>query len=193
MPGRRHWAGVLLQNDNGNPTAFSMQNSTFSSASQAFEPDGVGNTSTLTDNSFLGNPAGDYNAINILNGSSTIQQNTISSYNFPPATSPDVSAFGIYMNCVTSGTVNNNHVGGTQVGIYLFNPTTCPTSGVTVTNNKVWGAQCIGIVVGQSNGSVVSNDIRSTQTAMRVPSAAAGNTIQSNTVNDTRAAIQQRS
>jgi hypothetical protein len=181
-------AGVLVQNDNGNPTAFSMQNSTFSSASQAFESDGVGNTSTLTDNSFLGNPANDYNAINILNGSSTIQQNTISSYDFPAAVTPDRSAFGIYMNCVTSGTVNNNRIGGTQVGIYLFNPTTCPTSGVSVTNNKVWGAQYIGIVVGQSNGSVVSNDIRSTQTAIRIPAASAGNTIQSNTLNDACAA-----
>jgi hypothetical protein len=181
-------AGVLVQNDNGNPTAFSMQNSTFSSASQAFESDGVGNTSTLTDNSFFGNPLGDFNAINILSGSSTIQGNTISSYDFAAAATPNTSAFGIFLTCVSSGAVTNNRVGGTQIGIFISTPTTCSTSGVSVTNNKVWGAQYIGIVVGQTNGSVVSNDIRSTQTAIRLPSASAGNTIQGNTVNDACAA-----
>jgi Right handed beta helix region len=181
-------SGVLVQNDNTNPTAVSMQNSTFINASQAFEADGASNTSTLTDNSFTGNPANDYNAINILNGSSSIQQNTISSYNFPPAATPDRASFGIYMTCATGGTVNNNRIGGTQVGIYVFNPG-CPTSGISITNNKVWGAQYIGIDVGQANGSVVSNDIRSTQTAIRLPGASAGNTIQSNTVNDACAAF----
>ena len=181
-------AGVLVQNDNGNPTTFSTQNSTFTNASQAYESDGVGNTSTLTDNSFAGNPANDYNAINILNGGGTIQQNTISNYNFPPAVTPDRSAFGIYLNCVTGSTVANNRIGSTQVGIYLYNPG-CPTTGVSITGNKIWGAQFIGIDVGETNGVVQNNDIRSSQTAIRIPGAAAGNTIQGNSINDACAAF----
>jgi nitrous oxidase accessory protein len=182
-------AGVLAQNDGSNATTVDVRNSTFANAAQSFESDGASNTSTLSNNSFAGNPASNANAISIGNGNSTIQNNTISSFNYPPASANlNGASYGIYLSCVPSGTIANNSISTTQVGIILVNPT-CPTTGVSITGNDVSDAQIIGIDVGETNGLVQNNTIRSTQTAIRVPGAAAGNTIQGNTIVDACAAV----
>lgn len=182
--------GVLAQNDSLNATTVVVRASTFANSGQSFESDGANNTSTLTNNSFAGNPGSFWNAISIFNGNSTIQNNTISNFNYPPAGNNNISlaSIGIFMICVTGGTVANNNISTSQLGIYLQSPT-CPTTGVSITGNDVSDAQIIGINVGQTNGVVQSNDIRSTQTAIRLPGAAAGNTIQGNTINDACAAF----
>jgi hypothetical protein len=181
-------AAVLSQNDSANPTTTKVQNSTFVNGGQAFEADGASNTSTLTNNSFAGNPASNANAISVLGGNSTIQGNTISNYTFPPAADVNSAAFGIFLECVPGGTVANNTIATTQAGIFLQLPG-CPTTGVSITGNKISDSQFIGIDVGETNGLVQGNDIRTSQTAIRIPGASAGNTIQNNTINDTCAAF----
>jgi len=181
--------GVLAQNDSVNPTLVKVQNSTFVNAGQAFESDGASNTSTLTSNSFAGNPANNANAISILSGNSTVQGNSISNYSYPPgANDVNAAAYGIFLTCVPGGTIANNTIATTQAGIFLSNPG-CPTTGVSITNNKVSDAEVIGIDVGQTNGLVQGNDIRTSRTAIRIPGAAAGNIIQNNLINDACAAF----
>ena len=181
--------GVLAQNDSLNPTLVKVQNSTFVDAGQAYEGDGASLTSMLTSSSFAGNPANNANAVSILTGNSTVQANTISNYRYPPAAN-DVNgaAYGIFLTCVPGGTIANNTIATTQAGIFLSNPN-CPTAGVSITNNKVSDAEVIGIDVGQTNGLVQGNDIRTSRTAIRIPGAAAGNIIQNNLINDACAAI----
>ena len=60
---------------------------------------------------------------------------------------------------------------------------------MSVTGNKVSDASFIGIDEGGLNGLVQGNDIRTTQTAIRIPGSSAGNTIQNNNINDTCAAF----
>ena len=181
-------AGVLAQNDTGLALTVKVQNSTFVNAGQAFESDGAGNTATLANNSFAGNPVSNANAISILNGNSTIQGNSINNFNYPPAGGNiNAAAYGVFIECVPGGTVANNNIGNTQVGIYMYNG--CPTSAVSVTGNKVSDASLIGIDEGGINGLVQGNDIRTTQTAIRLPGGANGNTIQNNSINDTCAAF----
>jgi hypothetical protein len=185
-------AGVLAQNDSTGATTVKIINSSFFNAAQSYESDGASNTSTLTNNTFVGNPGSNANAISINTGNSTIQGNSITDFNYPPA---DVggningSSIGIFMECVSSGTVANNVIGSSQLGIYLQN-VVCPlNSNVSVTGNTVYNAFYIGIDVGETNGVIQGNDIRNTQTAIRIPGSAAGNTIQNNTINDTCAAF----
>jgi len=93
------------------------------------------------------------------------------------------------MECVPGGTVANNVIGSSQVGIFLSN-LNCPlNSNVSITGNTVYNAFYLGIDLGQTNGLVQGNDIRNTQTAIRLPGSSAGNTIQNNTINDTCAAF----
>jgi len=186
-------AGLLAQNDSVNPTTVKVQNSNFLNAGQSYESDGASNTSILTNNTLVGNPASVWNAISIITGNSTIQGNSLSDFNYPPA---DVggningSSFAVLMECVSGGTVANNVIGSSQVGIFLQN-VNCPplNSNVSITGNTVYNAFYIGIDVGQTNGLVQGNDIRNTQTAIRLPGSAAGNTIQNNTINDSCAAF----
>ncbi len=180
--------GVLNQNDSSIATTMTVKNTTFANAGQAFESDGAGNTSTLTNNSFAGNPANNSNAISILSGNSTIQGNTISNFNYPPAgTNFNVGAFGIYLSCVPGSSVVNNHIATTQLGIYALNG--CTTTAVSITGNDISDTQFMAIYAGGTNGLIQGNDIRSSQTAIRLPGGSAGNTIQNNTINDTCAAF----
>lgn len=185
-------AGVLAQNDSTNATSVTVQNSDFLNAAQSYESDGASNSSTLTNNTFVGNPGSNGNAISINTGSSTIKGNSITDFNYPPS---DVggningSSIAVFMECVSSGTIANNVIGSSQLGIYLQN-VICPlNSNVSVTGNTVYNAFYIGIDVGETNGLIQGNDIRNTQTAIRLPGSAAGNTIQNNTINDTCAAF----
>jgi hypothetical protein len=176
-------AGVLIQNDAGGATTTTVKNTTFVNTGQAFESDGAGNTSTLANNSFAGNPASGYNAISILNGGSTIQNNTISNFNYPPAgVDITLAAYGIYLYCVPSSSVVNNHIASTQVGIYALNG--CTTTAVSMTGNEISDAPIVAIDAGGANGLVQGNDIRTTPVAIRFPGGAAGNTVQNNTIND---------
>ena len=180
--------GVLTQNDASSATTSTVKNSTFVNAGQAFESDGASNTSTLTNNSFAGNPASNSNAISILSGNSTIQGNTISNFNYPLAgTNFSAAAWGIYLSCVPGSSVVNNHIATTQVGIYALNG--CTTTAVSMTGNEISDAQFMAIYAGGTNGLVQGNDIRTSQTAIRLPGGSAGNTIQNNTINDTCAAF----
>jgi hypothetical protein len=179
-------AGVLSQNDSAGATTIVVKNSTFVNAAQAFEADGANNTSTVTDNSFLGNPSSGYNAISILNGNGTIESNDISDFNYPPAGANIGSAsYGIYFSCNPGGTATGNVIANTQVGIYVNNG--CSTTGVSVTNNTISNAPLIGIDAGATNGVVQGNHIRSTMTAIRFP-AGASNLVQNNVINDACAA-----
>jgi hypothetical protein len=176
-------AAVLAQNDNGSPTQITIHNSTFYNTSQGYEADGASVTSTLTNNSFAGNPATNANAISIEGGMSTIQGNTINDYDYPPDTTDvNSSAFGIYFYCVPGGSAVNNTITGTQVGILAANG--CTTTAVSMTNNNIYGAKLVGIDAGGTNGVVQGNDIRSSLTAIRLPGGAAGNTIQNNLIVD---------
>lgn len=184
-------ATVLAQNDSASATTVKVQNSTFTNASQGFESDGASNTSTLTNNSFAGNPASNANAISILFGNnSTIKGNTISKYS-DPAIVNDVfsSAFAIFLECGSGGTVVNNNLAGNQVGIYLQAFTGCSTNAVSITGNDVYDTQFIAIELGQTNGQVQNNDIRTSQIAIHLPSTATGNKINGNNINDTCAAF----
>jgi hypothetical protein len=191
-PATGNGAGVLAQNDSTNPTTVTVQNSNFLNAAQSYESDGANNASTLTNNIFVGNPGSNANAISINTGNSTVKGNSITDFNYPPA---DVggningSSIAIFIECVSAGTVANNVIGSSQLGIYLQN-VVCPlNSNVSVTGNTVYNAFYIGIDVGETNGIIQGNDIRNTQTAIRLPGSAAGNTIQNNTINDTCAAF----
>ena len=187
-PAGGNGAGVLAQNDTGLALTVNVHDSTFVNAAQAFESDGAGNTSTLSNNSLVASPASDWNAISILSGNSTIQGNSISDYNYPGAgTNINAAAYGVFIECVPGGTVASNTISNTQVGIYIYNG--CPTNSVSVTGNKVSDASLIGIDEGGLNGLVQGNDIRTTQTAIRIPGSSAGNTIQNNNINDTCAAF----
>jgi hypothetical protein len=156
--------GVLTQNDASSATTFAAKNTTFVNAGQAFESDGASNTSTLTNNSFAGNPANNSNAISILSGNSTIQGNTISNFNYPLAgTNFNAAAYGIYLSCVPGSSVVNNHIATTQVGIYALNG--CTTTAVSMTGNEISDAQFMAIYAGGTNGLVQGNDIRTSQTA----------------------------
>ena len=181
-------AGVVSQNDTGLALTTSVNNSTFVNAGQAFESDGATNTATVTQTSFSSTPITNANAISIVNGNSTIQGNTISNFNYPWfGGSINAAAYGIFMECVPGGTVANNNLSNTQVGIYMLNG--CTTTAVSVTNNKVSDASMIAIDAGGANGLVQGNDIRTSLTAIRLPGGAAGNTIQNNSINDTCAAF----
>jgi hypothetical protein len=181
-------AGVVSQNDTTLALTTSVNNSTLVNAGQAFESDGVANTATVTQSSFSSTPITNANAISIVNGNSTIQGNTISNFNYPGfAGNINAAAYGIFMDCVPGGTVANNNLSNTQVGIYMLNG--CTTTAVSVTNNKVSDASMIAIDVGGTNGLVQGNDIRTSLTAIRLPGGSAGNTIQNNTINDTCAAF----
>ena len=181
--------GVLNQNDSSIATTMTVKNTTFVNAGQAFESDGAGNTSTLTNSSFAGNPASNSNAISILSGDSTIQGNTMSNFNYPLAgtTNFSAAAWGIYLSCVPGSSVVNNHIATTQVGIYALNG--CTTTAVSITGNDISDAQFMAIFAGGTNGLIQGNDIRTSQTAIRLPAGSAGNTIQNNTINDTCAAF----
>lgn len=191
-PATGNGAGVLAQNDTTGATTLKVLNSNFVNAAQAIESDGAALTTTATNNTFVGNPGSNANAISILTGNSAIQGNSISDYNYPPA---DVggningSSIGVFMECVSAGTIANNVIGSSQLGIYLQN-VSCPlNSNVSVTGNTVYNAFYIGIDLGETNGVVQGNDIRNTQTAIRLPGSSAGNTIQNNTINDACAAF----
>ena len=180
-------AGVLSQNDSASATTITVKNSTFVNASQAFEADGTANTSTLANNSFVGSPDSNFNAISISDGYSTIQGNSISNFNYPPGgTDINSAAYGVFLACVPGATVVNNDVASTQVGIYALNG--CTTAAVSITGNTVSNAQIIAIDAGGTNGLVQNNDIRTSQTAVRFPGGSS-NTVQNNTINDTCAAF----
>ena len=185
-------SGVLAQNDSGGATTLKVQNSSFLDAAQALESDGALLTTTVSNSTFVGNPGSNANAISILSGNSTIQGNLISDYNFPAAGSNvNASSFGILTQCVPSGTISNNTIASSQVGIFLSN-VQCSgviNNNVTVNGNTVFNASAIGIDLGETNGLIQGNDIRNTQTAIRIPGSSAGNTIRNNTVNDTCAAF----
>jgi hypothetical protein len=184
-------SGILVQNDagTGSPTTAKVTNSTFVNAAQAYEADGVGVTSTVNNNSFTASTNSNWNAISIDAGMSTIQGNSIADFNFPPAaTNLNFASYAVYMSCVPGGTVAGNTISSTQVGVILVNPT-CPTTAVSINNNNITNASIIGIDVGETNGYVQGNDIRTAQTAIRIPGAAAGNTIQNNRINDVCAAF----
>lgn len=180
--------GVLAQSDTAVAQTIKVQNSTFLNAGQAIESDGAANTVTISNNSFAGNPASNENAISIEGGASTIQGNTIADYNYPPAgTDINNASFAIFMNCPLSGTVANNHISSSQAGIYL-SPAPC-ASGISITGNDISGASLIAIEAGETSGLIQGNDIRTSLTAIRFSSVAAGNTIQNNTINDACAAF----
>jgi len=84
--------------------------------------------------------------------------------------------------------VANNTIANSQGGIVIALPT-CPTSGVYITGNTIIDSSVIGIYLGEINASVSGNDIRNTQTAIRLPGASDGNTIFSNRINGTCAAF----
>ena len=179
--------GILSQNDTTIAQTTKVQNSTFLNAGQAIESDGASNNVDISNNSFAGNPVSNENAITIEDGTSTIQGNTIADYNYPPAgTVINSASFAILMDCIPSGTVSNNHISNSQVGVYL--EPGCAT-GVSITGNDIFGASLIGIEVSGTNGLVQGNDIRSSLTAIRFASAAASNTVQNNTINDACAAL----
>lgn len=181
--------GVLAQNDGIFAETIKVQNSTFVNAGQAFESDGGPNNSTVTNSSFSGNPASAANAITIVSGNSTIQGNTIADFNYPPAGTNVLGAsFGVFMECVSGGNVANNHISGSQAGIFLQAPG-CNTAGVSITDNDVSRASLIGIALAEENGLVQGNDIQTSLTAIRLSAAAIGNTIQNNTINDACAAF----
>jgi hypothetical protein len=177
-------AGVLVQNDSVNPTTAKVTGSTFINASQAFESDGSANATTLTSNSFTGNPASNYNAISILSGNGTVKNNTITDYNWPPAgTNSGIAAFGVFMECVTTGTVQGNTISSTQVGVYIQDPG-CPTSGISVLTNEITNALINGIFLGEVSGLVQGNSIDSSLTAIYLPAGSSVNTVNNNTIND---------
>ena len=136
----------------------------------------------------VGNPVSNANAISILSGNSTIQGNSISDFSYPGAgTNLNAASYGVFIECIPGGTVANNTISSTQIGIYMYNG--CATNSVSVTGNTVSNASLIGIDEGGLNGLVQGNDIRTTQTAIRIPGSAAGNTIQNNSINNTCAAF----
>ena len=180
--------GILSQNDTAGPTTIAVKESTFVNAAQAFEADGANITSTVTGNSFLGNPANNLNAISILFGNSTIQSNDITDFNYPAAgTSIYNASYGVFLTCATGGTpswtVTGNAIGNTQVGIY----DACTTSGVSLASNTISSAPLIGIYASATSGVVQGNHIRSTMTAIRFP-AGATNLVENNVINDACAA-----
>lgn len=180
--------GVLSQNDTASATTITVKGSTFVNTDQAFEADGANVTSTVTDNSFLGNPKTDYNAISILSGNATIESNDISDFNYPPAgTNLSSAGIGVFLYCSSGGTatwtVAGNVIANTQLGIY----DACTTSGVSITNNTISNAPLIGIYASATNGLIQGNHIRSTMTAIRFP-AGASNLVQNNVINDACAA-----
>lgn len=186
-PAAARGVGILTQNDTTTAQATKVQSSTFTNNGQAIESDGAANTATITNNSFAGNPASNGNAISIVSGNSTIQGNTIADFNYPPAgTDVNSGSFAIFVDCVSSGTVANNHISSSQAGVYLSPG--CGT-GVSITGNDISGASLIAIEVSGTNGLVQGNDIRSSLTAIRFAGAAASNTVQNNTINDACAAF----
>ena len=180
--------GVLSQNDTGGTTTVAVKDSTFVNAAQAIEADGANVASTITGNSILGNPTSNFNAISILEGNATIENNDISNFNYPPAGSSIFNAsYGIFLVCGSGGTAAwtaaGNVIANTQVGIY----DTCPTLGVSLTNNTISYAPLIGINAAATNGLIQGNHIRNTMTAIRFP-AGASNLVQNNVINDACAA-----
>jgi parallel beta-helix repeat protein len=182
---------VLSQNDTAAATEVKVVNSSFFNYGQGYESDGTNNTSILTNNSFAGNPASDGNSINVLNGPSTITGNTVSNSNFPalPPNALFSSAFGVFLDCVTSATVANNTVASSQFGIITSRAGSCLPTGLSITGNKVSNSQFVGIYLSSANGLVQGNDIRTSQTAIRTDPLAGGNTIRGNQINDTCAAL----
>lgn len=187
-PATGNGAGILSQNDTGGALTFKVQNSAFTNAAQAIDAEGAGTTSTLTNNSLVGNPGSNANAINVVSGTGTVQSNTITNYNYPPAGSNEtIASFGIYVACSPGATVASNSVINSQVGVELdFN---CASTSVSVTGNDISNASLIGIVVGETNGLVQGNAINVTQTAIRLPAVAANNVFQNNKINDACAAF----
>lgn len=183
--------GVVTQNDTAVAQTIKVQDSTFVNTDVGFESLSAASTSIITNNSFAGNPASIGTAIFIESGNSSIQGNTITNFTFPPAISTGLGfdGVGILMACMSSGTVANNHVSNSQLGIFLQASSGCPTAGVSIIGNDVFGASVVGIDVGEANGLVQGNNIRSSQTAIRLPLAASGNTIRNNTINDACAAF----
>jgi hypothetical protein len=179
--------GVLSQNDSATASTVTVKNTTFVNSGQAFEADGANNTSTVANSSFAGSQPSNFNAISIVNGSSTIQGNTISNFNYPPAgTDVNSASYGIFLSCVPGGSVVNNHIAGTQLGIYVLNG--CTSTAVSITGNEV-SDSFVGIDAGGNNGLVQGNDIRTSVTAIRFPGGSTGNTVQNNTINDVCAAF----
>ena len=177
--------GIWSQNDTASPTTVTVKDSSFVNTAQAFEADGANVTSTVTGNSFLGNPSSPYNAITVEGGNSTIDSNDISDFNYPPAgTNVGGSSFGIFLNCTPGGTLTGNVIANTQVGIYLSNG--CPTT-AALTNNTISNAPLVGIFGGAINGVIQGNHIRSTMTAIRFP-AGESNLVENNVINDACAA-----
>lgn len=179
--------GVLAQNDSASATTISVKGSTFVNTDQAFEADGANLTSTVTSNSFLGNPKTDYNAISILSGNATVESNDISDYNYPPAGNVYGASIGIVLECGAGGTaswtVSGNVIANTQGGIVDV----CTTSGVSLTNNTISNASFLGIYAGATNGVVQGNHIKSAMTAIFFP-AGASNLVENNVINDACAA-----
>jgi hypothetical protein len=184
--------GVFAQNDgNAGLTTVNINNSSFSNSGQNYESDGANNTSTLTNNTFLGTPLTDGNSINIFDGPATVKNNTMSNFTFPgnqAASDFNLAPWAIYMECQQGSTIANNTITNSQGGIVIGFPT-CPTSGVYITGNTITDGSEIAIYLGEINASVSGNIINNSQTAIRLPAASDGNTIFSNRINGVCAAF----
>lgn len=136
--------GVFAQNDgNAGFTTVNITNSNFSNSGQNYESDGANNTSTVTNNNFLGTPLSDGNALSIFNGMATVKNNTISNYTFPgsqAANNFNLAAYGMLLECQQGSTIANNTIANSQGGIVITLPT-CPTSGVYLSGNTITDAQ----------------------------------------------------
>lgn len=184
-------AAVLAQNASANPTTLKIENSTFLNNGEGYESDGAGNTSTLINNSFAGNPTTNGNAISIFNGNSTIEGNSISNLTFPALApnNPFGAAFGILLSCVPSGKIANNTIATSQVGIISARVGSCIPTDLSIVGNRVSDSQFYGIYLSSTNGLVRGNEIRSSGIALRTDPKAGGNTIKDNLINDTCAAF----
>lgn len=182
---------VLAQNASTNPTTVKIENSSFLNNGEGYESDGAGNTSTLIDNSFAGNPATNGNAISIFNGSSTIEGNSISNLTFPALAPNDPfrAAFGILLTCVPNGKIANNTIATSQVGIISARSGSCIPTDLSIVGNRVSDSQFYGIYLSSTNGLVRGNEVRTSGIAIRTDPKAGGNTIKDNVINDACAAF----
>lgn len=185
--------GVFAQNDgNAGLTTVNITNSSFSNSGMSYESDGGNNTSTLTNNSFLGTPLSDGNSLSIFQGTATVKNNNFSNFSFPgnqAATNFNLASYAMLLECQQGSTIANNTITNSQGGVVLTSFTNCPTSGVYISGNTITDVSEIGIYLGEINASVSGNTINNNQTAIRLPAASDGNTIFSNRINGVCAAF----
>lgn len=180
--------GVFVQSDGLEPTVVTIQNSSFHNDGwMAVHADGAGAGVTIKNNTAVGPGNTGGNGILIEFGATGSVVGNVESNAL--ATAESTGFWGVLLNCVDGGLVNNNTISNTQIGVYA---TTCGTQGNTITNNQVFDSQLDGIVVCGSGNTVQGNSVNDSGRAgvnLLQGCSSQNNLVSNNTINGACAAV----